>query len=49
MSLTDGTQEIAARHLDIAECMAFASQHAGKSYTAPPQVLRPIRRFRATV
>jgi len=32
MSLTDGTQEIAAQHLNIAECMAFASRHAGKSY-----------------
>jgi hypothetical protein len=32
MSLTDGTQEIAAQHLNIAECLAFASHHAGKSY-----------------
>ena len=32
MSLTDGTQEVATQGLNIAECMAFASQHAGKSY-----------------
>ena len=34
MSLTDGTQETAAQRLNIAECMAFASQHAGKSYVS---------------
>ena len=34
MSLTDGTQEIATQELNIAECMAFASQHAGKSYVS---------------
>jgi hypothetical protein len=32
MSLTDGTAEVAAQRLNIAECMAFASRHAGKSY-----------------
>jgi putative polysaccharide biosynthesis protein len=34
MSLTDGTQEIATQRLNIAECMAFASRHAGKSFVS---------------
>ena len=32
MSMTDGTQEVATQHFNIAECMAFACHHAGKSY-----------------
>src|SRR5262245_56409085 len=32
MSMTDGTQEVATQHFNIAECMAFACQHARKSY-----------------
>jgi hypothetical protein len=34
MSLTDGTQEVATQRLNVAECMAFASRHAGKSYVS---------------